>query len=121
MFYSLPQSEAKSKKVKSHGQVIVFGRVRAGASLARSSPGPHLANISLFFRFLSFMGHSLFFRPALNAFPDIGSVGRIEKGNLKKKYTGILWIGSLVPQHYCCGARRHNPESIMRERWLMLL
>ena len=85
MFYSLPQSEAKSKKVKSHGQVIVFGRVRAGASLARSSPGPHLANISLFFRFLSFMGHSLFFRPALNAFPDIGSVGRIEKGNLKKK------------------------------------
>ena len=31
------------------------------------------------------MGHSLFFRPALNAFPDIGSVGQIEKGNLKKK------------------------------------
>ena len=39
------------KRIKSHGQVIVFGRVRAGASLGRSSPGPHLANISLFFAF----------------------------------------------------------------------
>ena len=32
------------------------------------------------------LGHPLFFRFASNAFPDIGSVGRIEKKNLKKSH-----------------------------------
>ena len=31
------------------------------------------------------LGHPLFFRSASNAFPDVGSVGRIEKKNSKKK------------------------------------
>ena len=34
-----------------------------------------------------------FFRLASNAFPDIGSVGRIEKKQTKKKFTRSLKIG----------------------------
>ena len=34
-----------------------------------------------------------FFRLGSNAFPDIGSVGRIEKKKRKKKITGSLGIG----------------------------
>ena len=39
-----------------------------------------------------------FLRLASNAFPDIGSVGRIEKD---KSITRSLGIGGLVPQHHC--------------------
>ena len=45
-----------------------------------------------FFFFFHFLGHPLFFRLASNAFPDIGSVGRIEKKKLKK-VTRSLGIG----------------------------
>ena len=39
-----------------------------------------------------------FFRLPLNAFPDIGSVGRIEKKNLKKKSQEVSEYQALVPQ-----------------------
>ena len=42
------------------------------------------ANEIFFFFFFHILGHPLFFRLVSNAFPDIGSVGRIEKENLKK-------------------------------------
>ena len=41
-----------------------------------------------------------FLRLASNAFPDIGSVGPIEKD---KNITRSLGIGGLVPQHHCLG------------------
>ena len=44
------------------------------------------------FFFFHILGHPLFFRLASNAFPDIGSVGRIGKENLKK-ITRSLEIG----------------------------
>ena len=44
------------------------------------------------FFFFHILGHPLFFRLASNAFPDIGSVGRIGKENLKK-ITRSLGIG----------------------------
>ena len=52
-------------------------------------------------------------------FPDIGSVGRIEKKNLKKKIISILGIGGLVPRHHSCGARkttRREPKINMAEK-----
>ena len=39
------------------------------------------------------LGHPFFFRLPSNAFPDTGSVGRIEKKNVKKKITRSLGIG----------------------------
>ena len=44
---------------------------------------------------------SPFFRLASNAFPDIGSVDRIEKKTIKKKIIRSLGVGGLVPQHIC--------------------
>ena len=51
---------------------------------------------------------SFSFRLASNAFPDIASVGRIEKRKKKpkKKIISSLRIGGLVPQHHSCGARK---------------
>ena len=65
------------------------------------------------------LSHPLFFPGlALSAFPDIGSVGRVEKKKnpLKK--------GDLVPQHHCFGGRKQQdmyPKSIWRKSWLMSL
>ena len=44
-----------------------------------------------------------FFRFGSSAFPDIGSVGRVEK---KKKKN--IRKGHLVPQHHCFGARKQQ-------------
>ena len=66
------------------------------------------------------LGHPLFFCLPSNAFPDIGSVGRIEKKkNPKKKIISILGIGGLVPRHHSCGARkttRREPKINMAEK-----
>ena len=60
------------------------------------------------------------FRLPSNAFPDTGSVGGIEKKNLKKKIISILGIGGLVPRHYdSCGARKttkREPKINMAEK-----
>ena len=48
-----------------------------------------------------------FFRLASNAFPDIGSVDRIEKKNLKELSLGI---GGLVPHYHCRGAWKQQVE-----------
>ena len=60
-----------------------------------------------------------FFRLPSNAFPDIGSVGRIEKKKSLRKIISILGIGALVPQHNSCGTRkttRHEPKINMAEK-----
>ena len=44
------------------------------------------------------LGHPLFFRSASNAFPDVGSVGRIVKKILKKKSQEVSEKEPLVPQ-----------------------
>ena len=65
------------------------------------------------------MAIPLFFCLPSNAFPDIGSVGRIEKKNLKKKFINILGIGGLVPRHHSCGGRkttRREPKINMAEK-----
>ena len=52
-------------------------------------------------------------------FPDIGSVGRIEKKKPKKKIISILGIGGLVPRYHSCGARkttRREPKINMAEK-----
>ena len=72
--------------------------------------------------FFTSLGHPPFFffflRLPSNAFPDIGSVGRIEKKK-PKKIISILGIGALVSQHNSCGARkttRHEPKINMAEK-----
>ena len=57
-----------------------------------------------------------FFRLPSNAFPDIGSVGQIEQ-----KIMNILGIVGLVAQHHSCGARkttRREPKINMAETLL---
>ena len=65
------------------------------------------------------LGHPpFFFRLPSDAFPDVGSVCRIEKKKPKKKGISILGIGGLVPQHHSCGARkttRREPKINMAE------
>ena len=57
-----------------------------------------------------------FFRLASSAFPDIGSVGRVEKKNLKKRRPG-------TPASLFRAQKQQdmNPKSIWRKSWLLSL